>query len=405
MIVIKQQKIEKLQEYKKSLIYEYVTGKKEVVQMANNAYKEYEKMLYSYANESILSEDVVNELFSELLKVLPNNGKLYKYKALSTFHLDELEDKYVWFSSAKNLNDKKDCTFNVLFPKEMEALVKFFLKDDNYRKFLATSLHSGLAKFCRDLTLTMVEDALKCFSGNGPKLANLQFDAFCKKYRLNKSQKQLLLQTSQLYRIVEPSDQLIRNIVGRMFNQMQEVRNSMHILSLTTSYDKDSMWAYYCNNEGICIEYDFARINTAALKRVFINTQKVRYGKKKKFSIVELFKSKIYNDHLVESEKMIFEQLLTKEKSWRAEEEWRTIINDRGNTTGSKIPADIVSAVYLDYSILQKDKAQQIISLAQTNKWAIYIRYFSELEGQYRYVELEDLPKLSKIENWTRFSS
>ena len=82
MIVIKQQKIEKLQEYKKSLIYEYVTGKKEVVQMANNAYKEYEKMLYSYANESILSEDVVNELFSELLKVLPNNGKLYKYKAL-----------------------------------------------------------------------------------------------------------------------------------------------------------------------------------------------------------------------------------------------------------------------------------------------------------------------------------
>lgn len=65
--------------------------------MANNAYKEYEKMLYSYANESRLSEAVVNELFSELLKVLPNNGKLYKYKALSTFHLDELEDKYVWF--------------------------------------------------------------------------------------------------------------------------------------------------------------------------------------------------------------------------------------------------------------------------------------------------------------------
>ena len=30
LISIKQQKIEKLQEYKKSLIYEYVTGKKEV---------------------------------------------------------------------------------------------------------------------------------------------------------------------------------------------------------------------------------------------------------------------------------------------------------------------------------------------------------------------------------------
>ena len=31
LIAIKQEKIEKLQEYKKSLIYEYVTGKKEVV--------------------------------------------------------------------------------------------------------------------------------------------------------------------------------------------------------------------------------------------------------------------------------------------------------------------------------------------------------------------------------------
>ena len=31
IISIKQRKIEKLQEYKKSLIYEYVTGKKEVV--------------------------------------------------------------------------------------------------------------------------------------------------------------------------------------------------------------------------------------------------------------------------------------------------------------------------------------------------------------------------------------
>ena len=30
LIALKQQKIEKLQQYKKSLIYEYVTGKKEV---------------------------------------------------------------------------------------------------------------------------------------------------------------------------------------------------------------------------------------------------------------------------------------------------------------------------------------------------------------------------------------
>ena len=82
--------------------------------MADNAYKEYEKKLYSYADNALLTEEVVNDLFKELLTVLPNKGKLYKYKALSTFHIDELEEKYIWFSSAKKLNDKKDCAFKNL---------------------------------------------------------------------------------------------------------------------------------------------------------------------------------------------------------------------------------------------------------------------------------------------------
>ena len=80
--------------------------------MADNAYKEYEKRLYSYADNALLTEEVVNDLFKELLTVLPNKGKLYKYKALSTFHVDELEEKYIWIPSAKDLNDNKDCVFN-----------------------------------------------------------------------------------------------------------------------------------------------------------------------------------------------------------------------------------------------------------------------------------------------------
>ena len=66
-------------------------------------YKEYEEKLYAITDRAMLTADRVNELFAELLTVLPNGGKLYKYKALDTFHIDEFVVGYMWFSSAKKL--------------------------------------------------------------------------------------------------------------------------------------------------------------------------------------------------------------------------------------------------------------------------------------------------------------
>ena len=92
-------------------------------------YEEYEERLYSYARKVITDEEV-SDLFDELLKFLPNNGKLYKYKSLESFHIDELEEKYIWLSSAKNLNDKKDCTFNSNYLQEQEVSGKHLNAED-----------------------------------------------------------------------------------------------------------------------------------------------------------------------------------------------------------------------------------------------------------------------------------
>ena len=103
----------------------------------DKAYDEYEKKLYSIPDRQIFTPKIINTLFDDLLRILPNNGKLYKYKALKTFHIDELENKYIWFSSAKQLNDKKDCTFNANSLEEQEKIVTFLCKGDNYRRFVA----------------------------------------------------------------------------------------------------------------------------------------------------------------------------------------------------------------------------------------------------------------------------
>lgn len=364
--------------------------------MADNAYKEYEKKLYSYADNALLTEEIVNDLFKELLTVLPNKGKLYKYKALSEFHIDELEEKYMWFSSAKQLNDKKDCAFNANTLKEIEELVKFFLTDNNFRKMLASGLYLQLVPKCPEITLKAIEDCLVCVTKNRHRIGKLRFDNFCKEYKLNSEQKQELSKTIQLYGDEAQNEKIIRRTISNLHNQTQGFRNSNQICSLTTSYDKDSMWAYYCNNAGICIEYDFNKINDYELKKKFINTQKVRYGRKKKFSYVNIIKAKLENSQeaATNAEKMILSQLLTKEKSWRAEEEWRTIGNVRGNETGIKVYADIVSAIYLDYSILEDEKTKRIIEIAQRNNWGVYVRFFDEFDAEYRYDTIENINKL-----------
>ncbi len=356
-------------------------------------YKEYEEKLYSITDRALLTTDKVNALFSELLTVLPNNGKLYKYKALDTFHIDELIIGYIWFSSAKKLNDNKDCAFNANYLQQIEEMIKFFLTDGNYRKTLAKGLYMELVARNKDITPQIIEDCLSCVSKNRSKFSQLKFDKFCRDYHLTKEQRQKLINTIALYSDERQNEESIRKSVSNLCEQMEKIRSGNQICSLTSSYDKDSMWAYYCNNRGICIEYDFTKIDTDELKNVFINTQKVRYGKKKKFSYVEIIKAHLQNtqESHIQADKMIFQQLLTKDKSWSTEDEWRTLIHSRDNEVGLKIPAKIVSAIYIDYSVLQEEKTKRIIELANKNSWKIFVRYFSRLEAEYRYDTIENI--------------
>lgn len=58
----------------------------------------------------------------------------------------------------------------------------------------------------------------------------------------------------------------------------------------------------------------------------------------------------------------------------------------------------MISAIYMDYSVLKIDEAKKIIEIARKNGWQIYIRYFSRFEAKYRYDTIENINKfLDKI--------
>ena len=362
---------------------------------SDKAYNEYEKKLYSIPDDYLFTKEKVDELFDELLSVLPNGGKLYKYKALKTFHVDELEKKYVWFSAAKNLNDRKDCTFNANMLKEQEKLVKFLCEGNNYQRFIACEAYLNLCRNHHNITLDIIETCLRGLYEKNPMHWSVYFKSFCLQYQLTAIEVENFRKSAHFFGCGNDENE-IRNSLPNLTEQLQEVRDSMQILSLTTSYDKDSLWAYYCNNEGICIEYDYHKVQSYELKKIFMQTQKVRYGKKKPFRQLDIMKAKMEGtrESIAKADEMILSQMLTKEKSWRAEEEWRIIRSMRDNYVGVQQPADIISAIYIDYSILNKRKTRQIICLAKQNKWDVYIRYFDELNAEYRYDTLNNIVAL-----------
>ena len=361
-------------------------------------YDAYEKKLFDNDSEKT-SDQEVEALFSEIISILPNNGILYKYKSIEGFHVDELSEKYLWFSSAKHLNDNKDCAFNVNLLEDTEKIVHYFLKDDKFRKFLVDGAYKELSQKDPGLTKKDVVDCLECISKNGIKIGKLKFNKFCKDHKLSQEQKITLSDTIAKYGDDKQNEKTIRDSISGLNSLTERIRDGIMVFSLTTSYKKDSMWAYYCGNRGICIEYDFKKVHDLNLKKKFINIFRIKYRKKKKFSYVKILEANIANDKegLLDADKMLFEQLSIKDKSWATEEEWRIIQNMQNeNRVGVKVFADIISALYIDYSVMQEEKTKQIIELAEKNEWRIYIRYFSPIESEYKYKTIEETNNLIK---------
>lgn len=344
------------------------------------------------------SDEAVNEAFANLLAQLPNGGKLYKYRALKTFHEDELEEQYLWFSSAANLNDSKDCSFNVNLLEEKERLIKFFEKRENYKRIAINMIYNELHVANDWLTKEMIA---KLFSGKSidtNESFRREIKVFSLNCGLNLQQKKRLLNKIILYTADEQRKENVRNMLDELPQKIEKIRKSMLVCSLTTSYQKDSMWAYYCNNKGICIEYDFSRIKSIDLKKIFQKTQKVSYGRKPKFSFINILKAELFGekDEKNQAENVIFRQLLTKDKSWSTEEEWRTILAGNNYLIGVKAFINFISAVYIDYSVLRLKKTRKILKLANENGWQVYVRYFDTFVAEYKYDTIEKARKALK---------
>lgn len=76
-----------------------------------------------------LSDNEVDDLYDQLLRFLPNHGKLYKYRNFKTDSFektfDALSQNYIWFASPCCMNDKIDTTVKIDQASEKNKLKSF----------------------------------------------------------------------------------------------------------------------------------------------------------------------------------------------------------------------------------------------------------------------------------------
>ena len=89
---------------------------------------EYLNKVESISDINSISDTMVSELIENLISVLPNQGKLYKYRTIDSNHyIDDL--KCIYLPKVKKLNDKIDTTLNYRVSNDDSSIDKFYFID------------------------------------------------------------------------------------------------------------------------------------------------------------------------------------------------------------------------------------------------------------------------------------
>lgn len=154
---------------------------------------------------------------------------------------------------------------------------------------------------------------------------------------------------------VEDLQRLLDEMDGKLAEKM---KNLFLVGCLCTSYKNRLMWSHYADShKGFCIEYDFSEPEDEILSKLPLP---VVYSEKRP-SVP--WKAAIDNsvENMEEAYVEIMMGLLTKDKEWEYENEWRILI---GATEDSELVMPKVSCIYLGASI-EKENRDKVIAVAK----------------------------------------
>jgi hypothetical protein len=151
----------------------------------------------------------------------------------------------------------------------------------------------------------------------------------------------------------------------------QLLNDSFFIGCLCADYKNRLMWSHYADShQGFCIEYDFTKASDDSLPLPVIYTD-VRPKIPWKAIINNT------DQNLMEANRSFMMALLSKDKAWEYEREWRILISSR---TGRYAKMPPISCIYLGIQCSEKDRVT-VIEMAEKRK--IPVRQMVADRGEY----------------------
>ena len=255
-------------------------------------YNEHFEELSGANNLEDYSEKDVDRVLNRLFMCLPNNGRFYKYRKAEgegfDFAYDSLKNGYLWLAPASSMNDDFDTT--ILFDPEqdiedvkkylishpIEVIQWLFKKSQESDKNLlgATPLDNEL-----------FDKAICCYNLETGKLNKNKAVEMLSKYGYSvlKINKYLDEIDDLVNNKILSNEDTLKQITESFLSFNQRIREMAQLFCVCERYDLDTMWAYYTDNKGFCIEYDFNNVKNLPIekRRLFISFYKVIYSDNK----------------------------------------------------------------------------------------------------------------------------
>ena len=365
-------------------------------------YQEHLKTIFGVKTIDEFSDEEVESAFSVLLSVLPNEGKLYKYRSFETDkfkkYYDSLKNGYLWFPQADELNDDFDTVLRFNPVAEAEN-IRNCLVSNPQLCFKAIAKHSpdSVVIGYDERDHQSFREVVDCYDTDTGKMDRKKALRLLSKKGITTQKALQYLEQVDVFVVnyIQNNQKALDRVVDNFVHLNFSFRQDSYIYAMTETYESNPLWAFYANNNrGFCIEYDFYKACSLGVdkKKKLLTTCRVTYSDNvEEYSFVDILKfiltGKKDTKLLLRSNLEMFGQLTTKQYDWSFEKEWRIIL---ANLKDKRIPIDLVSRIIIDERALDTEEAKDLIDLCQKRKWAILIRKTQYINVAHKYVPYEE---------------
>lgn len=288
----------------------------------------------------------------DIVKRILNNhstGKLYKYRPLNDFSLENLETETFYMSKISDLND----------PFE-------FYPSLNYEEqFLKTISDPHLRKQTFEKTgLNITDEDIRKIKSSKDWYET--FEKICKEKGFISS---------------KSKEQYYEEFISGWFNDINEARKHLRIISFSAKNNSPIMWSHYSDcHKGICIEYDTKEI---ILKNPLLP---VTYSNM-------LYKMPDFEDVDAKTQDLaIFKSFLIKAKNWDYEDEWRIVIPIHDKNRHNEIlfyQAPKPTAIYLGHRFSENTNFKRKQLENYVNKYKTPVFSMRMDHDEYKMIPIE----------------